>query len=285
MANRRVLIMEESGEIRDSLKSILKIKGFEVFTAEKLENALKISREYKPSLCLISEDICIPYPREGIIEIIKELKQINRYIYCVIVGVDDYMGDMKLFEAVIIAGAMGCMDKFYFSKDLDLLLSRWESGIGFLILNFTRLLERDEFKKRYKTLPRILVVGDPEIEEDKNVFIGLMAIHEAMGGKFVMANGFDNNKQAWDYFQQVKPQICIFYVNRDEDFSILLGKIRRENKDVLCVMLVDEETLYLKGAAEKLSIDIYQKKPRSEEEGKVLFSVINEKFIEKIQKT
>ncbi|MBN1183091.1 MAG: response regulator [Bacteroidales bacterium] len=73
---KKILIVDDSQDMRDSLQAILEENGFETITAYNSESALKGLAEGKPDLILM--DVMMDSEQEGF-EIVNELKSKKEY--------------------------------------------------------------------------------------------------------------------------------------------------------------------------------------------------------------
>ena len=70
---KTILVVDDEPDIRDSVKTILEIKGYKVITAENGDDCLKKLKETKPDLILL--DIMMPgTPVDNVIKQIKDIK-------------------------------------------------------------------------------------------------------------------------------------------------------------------------------------------------------------------
>ena len=70
MNKRRILIVDDEEDIRNLLKARLEFSGFECLTAGDGEEAMKVTKEGKPSLIIL--DLVLPH-KDGL-QVFKELR-------------------------------------------------------------------------------------------------------------------------------------------------------------------------------------------------------------------
>lgn len=70
---KKILVVDDEPDIRESVKMILQINGYEVYTAEDGDECLKKAHEVNPDLILL--DIMMPgTPIDNIVKQIKDIK-------------------------------------------------------------------------------------------------------------------------------------------------------------------------------------------------------------------
>jgi len=84
----KILVIDDEEDILTETKEILEKKGFSVFAAPDSDKALEIFQRERPNICLI--DIHMPRSRLDGIEVLEEIRKLDKTSYCIMVTrVDD----------------------------------------------------------------------------------------------------------------------------------------------------------------------------------------------------
>lgn len=84
----KILVIDDEEDILTETKEILEKKGYAAFAAPDSDKALEVFQHEKPKICLI--DIHMPRSRLDGIEVLDEIRKLDKTSYCIMVTrVDD----------------------------------------------------------------------------------------------------------------------------------------------------------------------------------------------------
>lgn len=105
----KVLIVDDEEGIIDFSQKILRLNGFETFTAIEGDQAVGLFKEHRPQICIL--DVQLNFSRLSGIEVLQEVKRIDPSTKCIMIT--------RITEEYAVRQSTELGAEYYLLKPLD----------------------------------------------------------------------------------------------------------------------------------------------------------------------